>query len=380
MRGNRDGLVKMLGDESMAVYSSLNSSTKRQATVCRESLEACRERDNAQNRYVTIGLVNNMSDGALEATERQFVRLLEIACDGIEVCLSLYTLPGICRGQLADRHIKRHYSSVESLDYAKLDGLIVTGREPSTSNLEDEPYWKSFIHLVEWARENTCSTIWSCLAAHAAVLHTDGIHRLRSAQKCSGVFECTRASDHALMVDTPSHFRLPHSRWNGVPENVLAGCGYRVLTRAVLAGVDTFVKQYESLFIFFQGHPEYEPDTLLIEYRRDVARYLRGDAPSYPRLPQNYFDAVTTATLMQLQSDVMRHTPQQQAMERLSASLAQSTLEQTWTSTATSIYRNWLHYIYSRKLFQMNGRSGNVTNVGVDDPSLAVTVAGGSSA
>ena len=43
-----------------------------------------------------------------------------------------------------------------------------------------------------------------------------------------------------------------------------------------------FVKQTRSLFIFFQGHPEYEETTLLREYRRDVGRFLRGQQPHYP--------------------------------------------------------------------------------------------------
>ena len=47
----------------------------------------------------------------------------------------------------------------------------------------------------------------------------------------------------------------------------------------------------KSLFVFFQGHPEYESDTLLREYRRDIGRYLRSEAENYPLLPRNYFDA-----------------------------------------------------------------------------------------
>ena len=37
-------------------------------------------------------------------------------------------------------------------------------------------------------------------------------------------------------------------------------------------GVDTFIKQDAGLFIFFQGHPEYEAQTLMGEYRRDISR------------------------------------------------------------------------------------------------------------
>src|SRR2546430_6145632 len=90
---------------------------------------------------------------------------------------------------------------------------------------------------------------------------------------------------------------MPHSRWNEIPEDALMTCGYRVLTRSDDAGVDAFAKERKSLFVFFQGHPEYEADTLLLEYRRDVGRFLRREKDAYPSMPQGYFDEATIGTL-----------------------------------------------------------------------------------
>ena len=42
---------------------------------------------------LTIGLINNMPDPALQATERQFVALLGAAADGLVVRLRPYALP-----------------------------------------------------------------------------------------------------------------------------------------------------------------------------------------------------------------------------------------------------------------------------------------------
>ena len=245
--------------------------------------------------YIHIGLINNMPDAALEATERQFLGLLNSASDGVLVRLSLYTLPDVPRNDAGQRHVGRFYSGIESL--WKLDGLIVTGREPRTSNLRDEPYWGSLTKVVEWAKDNTHSTIWSCLAAHAAILHLDGVARRKSSEKRCGVLDCTRLSDHPLMAGAPQSLKMPHSRWNDIPEDDLAANGYRVLTRTQSAGVDTFTKRRNSLFVFFQGHPEYESDTLLLEYRRDVGRFLRRETLTYPSLPQTYFDEDTLNVL-----------------------------------------------------------------------------------
>jgi homoserine O-succinyltransferase len=297
---------------------------------------------------ITIGLINNMSDEALKATERQYISLLDSASDGMQIHLSLYTLPGIPRNELSNRHIATLYSSIDDLWEGQLDGLIVTGREPLAANLMDEPYWDSFTRTLEWAQENAHSTVWSCLATHAAVLHMDGIERAKRNDKLFGIFECARGSGHLLTAGTPSRFKLPHSRWNGLPEDRLAGCGYSVLTRTADAEVDTFIKQQKKLFVFFQGHPEYESDTLLREYRRDIGRYFKGEIPKYPLMPQGYFDRNTVDALNALQLRAIAGQGEELVPE-ISTGLSNASIENTWQSSATSIYNNWLRYIRAQK-------------------------------
>jgi len=295
-----------------------------------------------------IGVINNMPDTALEATERQFRSLLDSASEGIRIHLSFHALPGVSRSELARHHITSNYSSVENLWGTHLDGLIVTGAEPLAPSLMDEPYWDSFTRVLEWARENTHSTIWSCLAAHAAVLHMDGIGRRKSREKHCGIFKCERVCDHRLTAGTPSTLGIPHSRWNGLSEDDLRASGYSVLTRTANGGVDTFVKQQTSLFVFFQGHPEYESDTLLREYRRDIGRYFRGDTDTYPSIPCGYFDPATVDLLIRLRDEAIAHRSEELCL-KISRALREVRVEDTWGSTAAGIYRNWLEYICARK-------------------------------
>lgn len=315
-----------------------------------------------QAQCLTIGLINNMGDGALEATERQFLSLLESASEGVTVELSLYALPGVSRNEFGTSHIAKFYSGTETLWGKSLDGIIVTGREPLSPNLRDEPYWESFTKVLEWAKDNTYATVWSCLAAHAAALYMDGIGRVRSANKLFGVFDCQRVSDHPLAEGTSSSFRLPHSRWNGLPEDALKGSGYSILTRAADVGVDTFVKQDKSLFVFFQGHPEYESNTLLLEYRRDVGRFLRAESDTYPLMPQNYFDRDTSFALTALQQKVGTRPSDELSVE-VSAILEKVSIENTWNPTATRIYRNWLQHISVRKQFEAGASEGSAGHV-----------------
>ncbi|HTV14863.1 MAG TPA: homoserine O-succinyltransferase [Acidobacteriaceae bacterium] len=306
------------------------------------------------SRQLTIGLINNMSDGALEATERQFVSLLESASDGMSIRLLRYSLPGINRGEAAARHVAGNYQGTTQLSETQLDGLIVTGREPLTANLEDEPYWDSFRWVLNWAQYNATSSIWSCLAAHAAVLAMDGIRRVKSERKHSGIYNCERVLDHQLVTSTPPDFRLPHSRWNGLPEEDLERHGYRVLTRTIGAGVDTFVRQNGGLFIFFQGHPEYEGHTLLLEYRRDVARYLRGETASYPSIPCGYFDGETSDALANFAREAQL-SRREALMGAVASVLDRAVVVNSWRSTSNFLYRNWLDYLCAQKRQRLQG-------------------------
>ena len=326
---------------------SIRSGSIRQERQVFPHREASSALPGHSSEWITIGLINNMPDVAFNATERQFVSLLEAASEDLKVRLIRYVFPEISRTEAGAHHV-RDYSSTESLFDTRLDGLIVTGREPTTSDLRDECYWGSFTKVIEWAQFNTHSTVWSCLAAHAAILHLDGIGRSKGENKHFGVFDCTRVSDHPLTAGAPSLFHVPHSRWNGVAENELVARGYTVLTRAEDTEVDTFVKEGKSLFVFFQGHPEYESDTLMREYRRDIERYLRLESDTYPKVPRGYFDPSTEAALASLREKA-RSYPDGEIMASVALALSGRCIHNTWEQLAARVYRNWLDFLYARK-------------------------------
>ena len=293
---------------------------------------------------LTIGLVNNMPDPALQATERQFVALLGAAADGLAVRLLPYALPDVPRTDWGREYVTRCYSPIEELWDSGVDAIIVTGTEPRSPDLRDEPYWASLTRLLEWAEHHTHSAVWSCLATHAALLHLDGIDRRPLGEKRFGVFECDRVGDHPLTADAPARLRMPHSRWNEIPEDALASRGYRVLTRSDAAGADAFVKQRQSLFVFFQGHPEYEAQTLMLEYRRDIRRFLLRERETYPTMPQGYFDDATVEVLTALHARALEDR-REDVLTDFPTALAAGTVTNTWRSAAVHVYRNWLSYL-----------------------------------
>jgi homoserine O-succinyltransferase/O-acetyltransferase len=311
-------------------------------TAC-ERLQA--RRHPAGSEWIEIGLLNNMPEAALEATEQQFLELLGAAAGDSWVHLRFFSLPGVPRSERGRSYLSQSYGDVGDILKADLDGLIVTGTEPKAAKLVDEPYWPAFTQLVDWASQNTISTIWSCLAAHAAVLHLDGIERVPLREKCIGVFDCDRLADHPLALNLPSRPAVPHARWNELSQDALVANGYEVLTRSPAAGIDTFVRQEQSLFLFFQGHPEYGAVALLNEFRRDVGRFLKGERDRYPAMPQHYFDAPTEAALA-----LFRQRAHAQRSEELLGDFPVATdLDAKWQPFAVTIYRNWLSAISAQK-------------------------------
>jgi homoserine O-succinyltransferase len=329
--------------------------------VERRSVPRGADRGWAPNR-IHIGLVNNMPDQALEATERQFIAVLEAAAKNVLVHLHFYGLPDIRRGDRAAAHAKGLYRGIDSLWHAPLDALIVTGAEPKTHDLREEPYWRSLTQVVDWARENTISTIFSCLAAHAAVLHLDGIARRPLAKKMFGVFEEEIAEDHLLTAGL-SDLTVPHSRWNELREADLAAGGYSVLTRSDEAGVGLFAKKRDSLLIFVQGHPEYEAETLLREYRRDIGRYLRQERQTYPERPRHYLeaparqrvDAYRKRAALRRDHDLLTEFP---IFELRRA------VRHSWRPGAVAFYRNWLRLLDDGKPLRLAARILKHTRVG----------------
>ena len=298
---------------------------------------------------VDIGLINNMPDSALMPTERQLFDLLSAAAGKLVIRLHLYTMETTPRTAWGRDYTRRFYRGLNDLFDSSLDAIIVTGAEPQTASLRDEPYWASFVRLIDWARDNTVSSVCSCLAVHGAVLHLDGVERHPLPEKCIGVFNQTRAIDHPLMAGVTERLRFPHSRWNEVREDALAQSGYDILTKSASAGVDCFVKQHKrSLFVCFQGHPEYEAQTLLGEYRRDIGRFLRGENETYPTMPQGYFSAFAERTLVAFQREALLDRRPERLASFPVDELA-GDLKNTWHSAARRIYRNWILYLSSQK-------------------------------
>ncbi|MGO9803289.1 MAG: homoserine O-succinyltransferase MetA [Steroidobacteraceae bacterium] len=302
----------------------------------------------ARNSAITVGLVNNMPDAALESTAAQFSGLLEAGAQSRAVRLRFTSFPELPRGRDAQAHIARSYWPIDTLLAERPDALIVTGTEPIAPRLSDEPYWPRLTALMDFAEEHTTGSIWSCLAAHAAAEHFDGISRRRLPEKRCGVYLHSLLAGHPLLAGVTAPLAMPHSRWNELPVGELRAAGYEVLSFAPETGADAFVRRERSLMLFFQGHPEYEDTTLLKEYRRDVGRFLSGQQAHYPTMPHGYLSGETVAPLDKFKERALAERSPSLLQQFPFAAVA-AALRNTWRPSAVALYRNWLDFIAAQR-------------------------------
>ena len=86
-------------------------------------------------RELHLGLLNMMPDAALEATERQFLRLIGASNRIAQFYVHLFSVDGLGRGEAALRHIERYYERFEDIAEQGLDALIVTGTNVTRQDL-----------------------------------------------------------------------------------------------------------------------------------------------------------------------------------------------------------------------------------------------------
>lgn len=283
---------------------------------------------------LTIGIINNMAPAAIAGTERLFCDLLsEAARDDISFTVRWFRLIGARPA---------NYGQTPDLKKHRFDGLIITGCEPRAAALRDEAVWEPLTKTIDWAARATTSVIFSCLSAHAAVLHLDGVQRHMQPEKIFGLFpaiKSTNTADHPMQAAVRDTWLAPHSRHNDLRRDELEANGYQVLVSSRDAGVDTFTKRVRrSTFVFFQSHVEYDGSMLMREYRREVERFYLGSRMHYPAVPANYFDERTTAEL-----ELLRYCASAASRKYGQLLLERATPPaHSWKSTAIQVYRNWL--------------------------------------
>lgn len=287
-----------------------------------------------------IGLLNMMPDAALKATERQFVHLLAGADQAVK--LHLFTLPEIERGAGGRAHVA-HYNSFAQIQARGLDALIISGAHVDGNALADQPFWRALGLVISWAESNVAAMLCSCLATHAVLQFLFGQNRVALPTKRWGVYlHHVVAEGHPLVAGLAPGFDVPHSRCNEVTAAQFTSAGMKVLVVSEAGEVHLAVRDGRPQWLFWQGHPEYETVSLLKEYKREVARFAKGEVDEYPPFPANYLGSDGRTLLSLYEGQVKRARSQNMTVPDFPEAQLAPELKNTWREASECVFNNWL--------------------------------------
>ena len=318
-------------------------------------------------RELHVGLLNMMPDAALEATERQFMRLVG-SCNRIaQIHVHPFAVDAEVRGLKARDYIRRYYESFDDVRAAGLDALVISGANPALPEMEDEPFWEPLVEVMEWAAGHVCSVVCSCLATHAYLRHFHGVARRRCLpDKRWGVYEHRNLDTHPLVANLNTRFDGPHSHVYEMTRADVEPAGVRVLSESEEAGIYLAVSADGFRFVFFQGHPEYDRVSLAKEYKREVARFVAGERDTYPGYPERYFGRSAREMLDRHREEVMDAMARGAAPPAFPDAELEPRLDNTWTDTGKAMFNNWLGLVY--QLTDADRRKPLMANLDPDDP------------
>ncbi|MBT5542017.1 MAG: homoserine O-succinyltransferase [Gammaproteobacteria bacterium] len=301
---------------------------------------------NSNNSYqeLHVALLNLMPDAALQATERQFISLLG---SSNEFLVHVYptSIDIGSRGQEYQKYIQDYYNDIQSIYGMPIDGLIISGANPSKPNISEESFWSPLIEVMNWADQEVNSILCSCLATHALMKAKFNIDRKIRDSKSWGVFSHNLLNtNHALTQDLTNDFEGPHSHYYDIPREEIEKTELQILAENDEAGF--FLASTEnSDLVLFQGHPEYDKKSLLKEYQREIENFVNGLRSDYPPLPTEYFSKES----LQLLDDIKKRTIETMEKPVIPENELLSTIEANWQESGRVLYRNWLNILFDKK-------------------------------
>jgi len=258
-------------------------------------------------RPLKIAILNIMP--LKHETEIQLLRALSntpLQVDVTFVCVESYESKNTPAS-----HLNQFYSKFSEIKHKKYDGFIITGAPVEQIEFEEVAYWDELKDIMEWSKTNVTSTLHLCWGAQAGMYYHYGIQKKPLSQKKFGIFEHKVLHRKVpLMRGFDDVFKAPHSRHTESDvEAIKNNDKLTVLAESDEAGPFIIIAG-EGKQIFVSGHPEYDRNTLDIEYHRDLDKGLPIE------IPVNYYP---------------EDDPDKEPLL-------------TWRGHANGLYTNWLNY------------------------------------
>ncbi len=227
-----------------------------------------------------IGIVNLMP--LKERTESDLLRILDRYPADIEV--DFISMSSHKSKNTSQQRVDEYYIPSDVAMTRHYDGMIITGAPVELYEFSDVDYWNELTRFMDWCDVNVNSTVYICWGAFAGLFHKYGIDKRVLPEKLSGVYlHDVIVPDNDIVTGFDMSFNVPCSRNTGIAcddfsryddLNVLIenpGCGPHLIS-------GNGGRQF-----YVMGHWEYAPDTLDMEYRRDLSKGMN------PAIPVNYY-------------------------------------------------------------------------------------------
>ena len=242
-------------------------------------------------------------------TETQLSRLL--GNSPLQVDLELIHTKSHKSKNTSAEHMLAFYKTFDDVKDRTFDGMIITGAPVEQIEFEEVEYWEELCEIMEWTKTHVNSTFHICWGAQAGLYYHFGINKKPLEKKMFGVFpHKVDYKKSILFRGFDDVFMVPHSRHTTVDiEDVKKVKELKILSTSKEAGLYA-VSSKNGKQIFITGHSEYDADTLMNEYLRDVSQGLPIE------VPKNYFKD---------------NDPKKKPVV-------------TWRSHANLLYSNWLNY------------------------------------
>lgn len=226
---------------------------------------------------------------------------------------------------VSKEHLLAFYKTFSEIKENRYDGFIITGAPVEKLEFEDVDYWEELTEILEWSKTHVFSSFFICWAAQASLHYYYNVSKHLLNHKLTGVYLHHTNVDkmkRKILRGFDYQFFAPHSRYTTVSkEDILKIKDLDILAESKEAGV-YLVASKDGKRFFVTGHPEYDPDTLDKEYRRDLANpNIKSE------MPKNYY----------LNNDV------------------ESEIQVKWRSHAYLLFANWLnYYVYQETPYNLD--------------------------
>ncbi len=261
---------------------------------------------NPKKSHVKVGILNLMP--TLEDTERQLIEALDAPLLQVELDFIYLTTKNVDSEKL--EYYKKYYYSFDEIKNEYYDGLIITGAPLEHLTYSDIDYIEELKEFFKYTKTHVHSTIFLCWASQFGLQYFYGINRYNLPEKLSGLYEHYIVKETNLTKGFNDYFLIPQSRYCSIIESEVIKRKDLILTcKSNESGV-YIVESLDGKRIFLTGHAEYDQYTLDKEYKRDINKGLKIDAPC------NYYKD---------------NDPAKEPIY-------------SWHATATLLYHNWLYY------------------------------------